>query len=132
LPNPSADELQSTTSFDLVLPPDPELLRVVRLVASGLASFTDLSLDAVESVRVAADELVSTLIQAGQGDVTVRFAITQSAVVIAASATLADAASFTLDPLTDRILDEVADGHSFAVDGDELTGRIDVDLPAGS
>jgi hypothetical protein len=132
LPNPSTDELQSTTSFDLVLPPDPELLRVVRLVASGLASFTDLSLDSVESVRVAADELVSTLMQAGEREVTVRLAITPSSVVIAATTTLADPASFTLDPLTDRILDEVADGHAFAVEGDELTGRIDVTLPSGS
>jgi len=41
------------TSFDLVMPPDPELLRVVRLVASGVASLTTLGIDAVEGVRVA-------------------------------------------------------------------------------
>lgn len=129
MPNPTPAELQATTSFDLVIPPDADLLRVVRLVASGLASFTDLSIDAVEAVRVAADELVSTLVQASAEEVSIRFAITPGALVIAAAARLADPSSFELDPLADRILDEVATSHSFTVDGDELLGRIDVALP---
>lgn len=129
MPNPTVADLQASTSFDLVIPIDPELLRVVRLMASGLASFTDLPLDAVEAVRVAADELVSTMIQVGKDDVSIRFAITADTLVIAASTTLADAAHFELDPLTDRILDEVASGHRFSVDADQLAGRIDVTLP---
>src|SRR5690606_32497999 len=129
VPNPTPAELQATTSFDLVIPPDADLLRVVRLVASGLASFTDLSIDAVEAVRVAADELVSTLVQASAEEVSIRFAITPGALVIAAAARLADPSSFELDPLADRILDEVATSHEFTVDGDELRGRIDVALP---
>lgn len=129
MPNPTATDLQASTSFDLVIPIDPELLRVVRLMASGAASFTDLSLDAVEAARVAADELVSTLIQAGKGEVEIRFAITADALVVAATTTLADAAHFELDPLTDRILDEVASGHRFSVDGERLSGRIDIALP---
>jgi hypothetical protein len=55
----AADATQVTgTSLQLVLPGDPQLLRIVRLVASGLASLTELGLDAVEEVRAAADELV--------------------------------------------------------------------------
>lgn len=129
MPNPTATDLQASTTFDLVIPMDAELLRVVRLMASGAASFTDLGLDAVESARVAADELVSTMIQSGRDEVAIRFAITADALVIAASTTLADAAHFELDPLTDRILDEVASGHQFSVDGDQLSGRIDIALP---
>lgn len=129
MPNPTAADLQASTTFDLVIPMDAELLRVVRLMASGAASFTDLGLDAVESTRVAADELVSTMIQSGRDEVAIRFAITADALVIAASTTLADAAHFELDPLTDRILDEVASGHQFSVDGDQLSGRIDIALP---
>ena len=129
MPNPTAADLQASTTFDLVIPMDAELLRVVRLMASGAASFTDLGLDAVESARVAADELVSTMIQSGRDEVAIRFAITADALVIAASTTLADAAHFELDPLTDRILDEVASGHQFSVDGDQLFGRIDIALP---
>ncbi|MGV3759967.1 MAG: hypothetical protein ACO1PW_10575 [Actinomycetota bacterium] len=129
MPNPTVADLQASTSFDLVIPIDAELLRVVRLMASGAASFTDLSLDAVEAARVAADELVSTMIQAGRDEVSVRFAITADTLVIAASTTLADAAHFELDPLTDRILDEVASGHQFDVAGDQLSGRVDIALP---
>jgi hypothetical protein len=127
--NPTVTDLQASTSFDLVIPIDAELLRVVRLMASGAASFTDLSLDAVEAARVAADELVSTMIQAGKDEVAIRFAITADALVVAASTTLADAAHFELDPLTDRILDEVASGHRFSVDGGQLAGRVDIALP---
>lgn len=127
--NPTAIDLQAITCFDLVIPLDAELLRVVRLVASGAASFTDLGLDAVEATRVAADELVSTMIQAGRDEVSIRFAVTADALVIAATTTLADAAHFELDPLTDRILDEVASSHQFAVEDDQLLGRIDVALP---
>lgn len=129
MPNPTVADLQASTSFDLVIPIDPELLRVVRLMASGAASFTDLGLDAVEAARVAADELVSTMIQAGKDEVSIRFAITADTLVIAATTPLADAAHFELDPLTDRILDEVASGHQFSVDGDRLSGRIDIALP---
>jgi hypothetical protein len=127
VPDPTT-EAQRTTSFDVVLPPDPELLRVVRLVASGLASFTDLGLDGVEAVRVAADELVSTLIQGSDGTaVTVHLATEPERLTIEARTTV-DAASFSVDPLTDRILDEVATSHEFRVDGAEAIGRIDVAL----
>lgn len=127
MPDPTT-EAQRTTSFDLVLPPDPELLRVVRLVASGLASFTDLGLDGVEAVRVAADELVSTLIQGSDGTaVTVHLSTEPDRLTIEARTTV-DPSAFSVDPLTDRILDEVATSHEFRVDGDEAHGRIDVTL----
>ncbi|MET0728163.1 MAG: hypothetical protein ABWZ76_07670 [Acidimicrobiales bacterium] len=126
----ATDHSHSTTSFDLVVPPDPELLRVVRLVASGLASFTELDLDTVEGVRVGADELVSTLIQGGDGSpVTIHFAIEPDHLTITASTTLAGGAHFKLDPLTDRILDEVTSEHQFREDGDQIHGRINIALP---
>lgn len=126
---PTPTELQASTSFDLVIPPDPDLLRVVRLVASALASSTDLGIDAVEAVRVAADELVTTLIQGGGDEVAVRYALTADHLVIAASTRLADPGSFELDPLADRILEQLTTSHRFEVDGDELSGRIDIALP---
>ena len=128
--NPATDQSERTTSFDLVLPPDPELLRVVRLVASGLASLTSLDLDAVEEIRVGADELVATLIQASAGDpVTLTFALTSSGVTISGSTRMAGADSWELDPLTDRILSEVATSHEWRVEGDQVLGRIDHLVP---
>ena len=118
------------TSFDLVLPPDPELLRVVRLVASGLASYTSLSLDGVEAVRVSSDELVSALIQASGGSVRVTFSIDADLISVRAEADLPGTAAFELDPLTDRILAEVCTSHAFEVDDDgRVVGRIEHRLP---
>lgn len=118
------------TSFDLVLPPDAELLRVVRLVASGLASYTKLSLDGVEAVRVAADELVSALIQAAStGRVTVSFSIDTECIEIRATTELGRGTTFEVDPLTDRILAEVCTSHGFEVDGDRVVGTIRHELP---
>jgi hypothetical protein len=116
----------TTTSFDLVLPPDPELLRVVRLVASGLAAMTPLDLDAVEGVRVAADELVATLITASDGGpITVTFELYDTALTIHGRTTLDPEAGFALDPLTDRILDTVVSSHSWQTLDGQVLGRVD-------
>jgi hypothetical protein len=124
----SNDATTTATSFDLVLPPDPDLLRVVRLVASGLASLTALGIDAVEGVRVAADELVSTLIQASDGGpVTVTFELGGTALVIRGRTQLADSA-FALDPLTDRILDAVVTSHEWSTEGGSVEGRVEQSL----
>jgi hypothetical protein len=125
---PAANDTTTATSFDLVLPPDPDLLRVVRLVASGLASLTALGIDAVEGIRVAADELVSTLIQASDGGpVTVTFELGGAALVIRGRTQLADG-EFALDPLTDRILDAVVSSHTWSTDSGVVEGRVEQTL----
>lgn len=113
------------TTFDLVMPPDPELLRVVRLMASGVAAMTTLGLDGVEGVRVAADELVSTLIQASDGGpVTVTFELGHTMLTIRGRTHLDPAAEFTLDPLTDRILDTVVTSHDWQTEDGYLIGQV--------
>jgi hypothetical protein len=120
-----------TTSLQLVLPPDPQLLRIVRLVASGLASLTQLGLDAVEEVRVAADELVSTLIEASGGEpVVVDLALTDAVLRLAASTRLADGQSLTVDPMTDRILDKVATRHEWGGADGTASGVVERSLSA--
>jgi hypothetical protein len=123
------DQTETTTSFDLVLPPDPDLLRVVRLVASGLASLAPLDLDAVEAVRVASDELVATLIQASDGaPVTITFAIAEGALTIRGRVPLGAGHVFELDPLTEQILDAVITSHEWRTEQGELEGRIEQTL----
>ena len=111
-----ADPLSSadaTTSIDLVLPPDPQLLRIVRLVASGLASLADLDLDGVEEIRVAADELVSTMIEASTGEpVTVRLSIAVDHLRVEASTPVANG-RLVVDPMVDRVLDAVSSRHEW-------------------
>jgi hypothetical protein len=123
--------IATATGFQLVLPPDPQLLRVVRLVASGLASLAQLDLDAVEEVRVAADELVSTLIENSAGaPITVDLQLTSEAVVVTGTTTLASGAVLTVDPITDRILSTVATRHSWSTEDDQAMGTIERELPS--
>src|SRR3546814_18061047 len=56
-----------STELEIVVPADARLLRVLRLVASGVASLGPLSLAAVEEVRVAVDELGATPLGASTG-----------------------------------------------------------------
>lgn len=126
----STTQTQTSTSFDLVLPPDPELLRVVRLVASAVASLTTLPIDAVEGLRVAADELVSTLIQAAaSGTVTVTFERDADHIAVLGRVEIDPSGGFELDPLTDRILDTVVTSHSWETRERELHGRVEQSLP---
>jgi hypothetical protein len=98
-------------------------------VASGLASLTALGIDAVEGVRVAADELVSTLIQAsGGGPITLTFELGGSTLVIRGRTELDG--QFALDPLTDRILDAVVTSHDWQTGDGAVEGRIEQALPS--
>jgi hypothetical protein len=114
------------TSLELVLPPDPQMLRIVRLVASGLASIADLDLDGVEEVRVAADELVSTLIEASSGDVVhVRLTVTADRLRIEASTALSNGSPLQVDPMVDRVLEAVTTEHEWRTEDGVAHGRID-------
>ena len=110
--------VDGSTRLELVVPPDPQLLRIVRLVASGLASLANLDLDAVEEVRVAADEVVSTLIEASTGEsVHVRMTVTPEQLRIEATTAL-QGGVFAPDPMVDRILQAVASRFGWeTVDG---------------
>lgn len=114
------------TSVELVLPPDPQMLRIVRLVASGLASIADLDLDGVEEVRVAADELVSTLIEASAGGVVnVRLTVSADRLRIEASTAVGDGAPLKVDPMVVKVLDAVATEHEWHTEDGVAYGRID-------
>jgi hypothetical protein len=114
------------TSLQLVLPADPQLLRIVRLVASGLASLTDLGLDAVEETRAAADELVSTLMEAGGGGaVTLTLSLAGDRLRMEASTPLPAGATLEVDPITDQILDQVATSHEWTQADGIATGVVE-------
>jgi hypothetical protein len=114
--------VEGQTRLELVVPPDPNLLRIVRLVASGLASLADLDLDGVEEVRVAADEVVSTLIAASRGSagepVHVRLTVTDTSLCLDASTALGAGSTLHVDPMADRVLEAVASRFEWWTDGD--------------
>jgi anti-sigma regulatory factor (Ser/Thr protein kinase) len=64
----------SPVCVDLEIEPDPRLVRLVRLVASGVASVSGLSMEETEDCRIAIDELCATLIEVGgDGTLEVQF-----------------------------------------------------------
>src|SRR5687768_18488746 len=96
------------TSLQLVLPPDPRLLRVMRLVASGVASLGEFDLAAVEEIRVAVDELGATLISASTGaPIELTFDLVDGTLCVEGRTDLGTGTELEVDPLTDRILDVV-------------------------
>jgi serine/threonine-protein kinase RsbW len=118
--------IDGTTRVELVVPADPQLLRIVRLVASGLASLASLDLDGVEEVRVAADELVSTLIEMSAGEpVRIRLTITDDVLRLEASTALAPGATLEVDPMVDRVLEAVSTSHAWRTEDGVAHGTVE-------
>lgn len=126
------DATTQHTTLEIVVPPDPRVLRVLRLVASGVASLGELDLDAVEEVRVAVDELGSTLIAASDGSpVSLTFDLSPDLLRVDGSTKLARSGELDVDPLTDRILDAVASSHEWRSAGGTGGCRIEKQLNRG-
>lgn len=54
-------------TIELVLPADARLVRLARLVASGIASTAGFDVEEVEDLRIAVDEGCASLIEGGDG-----------------------------------------------------------------
>jgi serine/threonine-protein kinase RsbW len=105
------------------IPADPRHLRIVRMVAATFASDAGYSIDDVDDVRMAADEVcASVLEQAMAGPVIVTFQCRDRRLTMTAEATVHDAAMVParLDELRTAILGAVADDYTFA----QATGRV--------
>jgi hypothetical protein len=109
------------------------MLRVVRLVASGVASLGSFGIDAVEEVRVAVDELTSTLIAVGSdAPIELTFELIDGQLNVEGRTALGDGTELTVDPLTDRILDVVATRHEWSSGDGVAQGRIEKAAPVAS
>jgi len=110
----------------LEVSPDPRLLRILRLVASGMASLGDFDLASVEEARVAVDELGATLIAASTGgSIALTFQLADGLLRIEGETALGDGRELEVDPLTDRILDVVATQHDWSTTDGVARGRIE-------
>jgi hypothetical protein len=110
----------------LELSPDPRLLRVMRLVASGVASLGEFDLAAVEEVRVAVDELGATLISASTGaPIELTFDLVDGTLCVEGRTNLGTGTELEVDPLTDRILDVVASNHEWSSADGVAQGRFE-------
>ena len=118
------------TSLDLHLPADPQLLRVMRLTASGMASLGHLDLASTEEVRVAVDELVSRMIGVSDGTpLHIAFQLTPASLCVEVSTELPDGAEIEPDPLSERLLDALSTTHQWSVRDGRAIGRVEKQLP---
>ena len=121
------------TTLQLRMPADPQLLRVLRLVGSGLASLGQLDLTATEEVRVAVDELGAALISMSDGSpIELTFDLTPVALCVEGTTTHPAGAALEVDPLTDRMLSVVATTHEWSAADGRTTGRLEKALPQAS
>jgi serine/threonine-protein kinase RsbW len=95
------------------IPASPAYVQVVRLVAAGLASRLKFTIDDIEDLKIAVDELSAYLTgaQGREGDLDIQFTVTDDRIEIAGIGILAPGQKIRTD-LTDfsrMILDTVVD-----------------------
>jgi len=121
------------TPVELTLPADSRLMRVARLVATGVATTCGLPLDAVEDFRIVVDEVCSALLEANDtGSFRLAFWVERGALMVEGSTDTAlhrepDAARLAL---SDQLLDTLADSHQLHHDGQRLTFLVSTPLRA--
>ena len=109
----SSDEVQ------LVMPADPEFLRLARVTAMGLASRLSFTIDEIDDLRIAIDELVFGLIgtKGREGSVRMTYRLEPEGLEVRGTGEFLDTGTSPgLSELSELILDAVADEHELAVD----------------
>ena len=105
----------------LTMPATPQLLRVARLTAAGLAGRLGFSFDEIEDVKIAVDELCFALVgsKGRDGQLTVTYRLQEGALAIEGEGAFR---APTSDPapsdLSAQILAAVVDEHELSRDGD--------------
>ena len=116
-----SDEVQ------LVMPADPEFLRLARVTAMGLASRLSFTIDEIDDLRIAIDELLFGLIgtKGRPGRVTMRYTLVDGGLEVQGAGTFEDGLETPgLTELSELILHAVADEHELSPSGAQPTFRL--------
>ena len=109
-----------TGSIELSLPADARLVRLARLVASGVATAAGFDVEEVEDLRIAVDELCGALVEGSDGSsLHVRFELGVNEVEVVGSTQssgLEQLDSQRID-LSRQILQVVVDSHAVEANG---------------
>ena len=111
----------------LTMPAVPQLLRVARLTAAGLAGRLGFNFDEIEDVKIAVDELCFALVgtKGHDGDLTVTYRLLPDALEIEGSGVFGAGASHPVpSELSAQILAAVVDEHELTSNGNEMRFRL--------
>ncbi len=111
----------------LTMPAAPQLLRVARLTAAGLAGRLGFNFDEIEDVKIAVDELCFALVgtKGHDGDLTLVYRLLPDALEIEGSGVFGSGAAHPVpSELSAQILAAVVDEHELTSDGDEIRFRL--------
>jgi hypothetical protein len=113
--------------IELAIPADTRLLRLVRLVASGLASTAGFDVDELDDLRIAVDEAVAALLEGGDGSrLTLQFVVGGDAVDMQGSTPASGDGPLDEDrvEISKQILGAVCDEHDLDVTDGSVRVRI--------
>jgi serine/threonine-protein kinase RsbW len=105
-----------TDEVQLVMPADPEFLRLARVTAMGLASRLSFTIDEIDDLRIAIDELIFGLIgtKGRDGKVVMTYRLHPDGLEVEGAGHFSDpgiGSSPGLSEFSQLILDAVADEH---------------------
>jgi hypothetical protein len=122
-------DVSGPVSVQIDLPADPTLVRLARLVVSGVASTVGMLLDEVESCRAAIDELCSTLLEVGDPGAELHLRISTDGPCLVASGEIDRSPERQVDQvrseLSRMILASVVDDHELSLEGPLATFRFE-------
>ena len=113
--------------IELVLPADTGLVRVARLVASGVATAVGFDVDEIEDLRIAVDELCTALVEGGDGSALfLGFDLGDDEVTVTGSTQAAQAVEFEQDrlALSRQILAVVVDEYDISAKHGQISVRV--------
>ena len=126
----------------LTIPANSSYLRLVRLVVASMGADAAFDIEAVEDLRIAADELVTAVLSAAQPECSIAVELLLHDGYLSLSAqtvggetparlegATTDDSQLALDPLAAHILSELVDEHAFMRVGKEFRGSFRKAVP---
>jgi serine/threonine-protein kinase RsbW len=128
------DEQPVEGRIELALPADPRLVRLARLVASGVASGASFDIEEIEDLRIAVDEGCIALIEAGDGSrLELEFVLDGPSIEVRGTTAASSQAMLDTErlSLSTQILKVVTDEHDLTVREGRATFRLRKESRAG-
>ncbi len=111
----------------LEVPASPEFLRVTRIMVAGVASRLGFTLDEVEDLRIAIDELCFTLVGKGrEGTLSIRYVMLPDGLEVVGTGHFSDGDTndLHLSPMSEQILSAMVDECELESNSDGPTFRM--------